>query len=449
VPGTDLLAAATGDDVSQNVALPFAFNFYGTPYSSANVTTNGFVSFTDLTAQWANSGIPSAATPNTAIYPYWDDLYIDSPTAGIYTASLGVAPSRQFVIEWRNIRYFADASRRVSFEVILNENGDIQTMYQDIAPGDGTEMGNSATVGIENSTGTVGLEYSLNEAVLSTGLAVRYFKPGGGGGNVAPVANPDSASTNEDTAVTVNVLGNDTDANGDPLTVFDIPTPPAHGTASIVAGGIQYTPFADYNGPDTFSYRASDGILQSAPAAVSITVNPVNDAPTVAVALVGGTTSCGSGVGGTIALTVADIDTPLAGLTVNATSSTVKVLANAGLVTGGSGATRSLTATGTGSKGNSTITVTVSDGSLTGSTTVTFRVGGAGKDTLTGGSGPDMLIGLGGNDVLRGNAGIDLLCGGAGNDNLTGGADPDFFSGGDGTDTNTDFVIGTDLGDGT
>jgi subtilisin family serine protease len=451
VNGTDLVSFSAPDDAATLVTLPFAFSFYGTSYSSANVTTNGLVSFTDASTSWANTGIPNAGSPNTAIYPYWDDLYVDSPTANVYTASLGSAPNRQFVIEWRNVRYFGDAARRVGFEVILNENGDVQTMYKDIAPGDGLEMGNSATVGIENQGGTVALQYSLNEAVLSTGLAVRYYVPSGGG-SVAPVAANDSATMNEDGSATVNVLANDSDANGDPLSVrqADV-SAPAHGTAVVNADNtITYTPAANSNGPDSFTYRAFDGTLSSNLATVNVTVNPVDDAPTVSVVVLTGTSACLSDTSpsGRVALTVADVDNDPATLTLGGVSSTAKILANAGLSLAGSGASRSLTAAGTGAKGNSTITITVSDGTLTGQTTLRFIAGTGGTNNLNGTSGADMLFGLAGSDKLNGAAGVDLLCGGAGNDTLTGGAAADFFSGGGGTDTNADFVA-PDLWDGT
>jgi len=55
---------------------------------------------------------------------------------------------------------------------------------------------------------------------------------------------------------------------------------PSHGTVSLKPGGsFTYTPAADYSGVDSFTYRASDGTATSDPATVSITVNPVNDAP--------------------------------------------------------------------------------------------------------------------------------------------------------------------------
>ena len=70
-----------------------------------------------------------------------------------------------------------------------------------------------------------------------------------------------------------------TDVEGSPLT-YAKATNPAHGTAAMLADGTwTYDPAPDYNGPDSFTYRANDGTGNSAPATVSITVTPVNDNP--------------------------------------------------------------------------------------------------------------------------------------------------------------------------
>jgi hypothetical protein len=97
--------------------------------------------------------------------------------------------------------------------------------------------------------------------------------------NAVPVANDDTASTDEDNAVNIDVLANDTDADGDALTInaFDA-TSAAGGTVSCAAT-CDYTPPADFNGTDTFTYDVTDGIDVSNPATVTITVNAVNDAP--------------------------------------------------------------------------------------------------------------------------------------------------------------------------
>ena len=86
--------------------------------------------------------------------------------------------------------------------------------------------------------------------------------------------------TLEDTPITITLAGSDPE--DDPLT-FEIVTPPAHGTLGPVVGNqVVYTPALDFTGSDTFTYRASDGELVSAPASVNLTVTPVPDAPIAA-----------------------------------------------------------------------------------------------------------------------------------------------------------------------
>ncbi|HEX6292737.1 MAG TPA: carboxypeptidase regulatory-like domain-containing protein [Herpetosiphonaceae bacterium] len=165
----------TGDDANLRVDLPFAFNFYGQDYSAAYVATNGYLNFLAANSSLSNVAIPSTSTPNGAIYPFWDDLFVDA-SSSVRTETLGTSPSRRFVIEWRNVRPYGDTTRRMDFEVILHENGRILTQYRNLAS-DGREQGNSATVGIENATGTVALQYSFNQATLSSGLAVLYRLP--------------------------------------------------------------------------------------------------------------------------------------------------------------------------------------------------------------------------------------------------------------------------------
>ncbi len=97
--------------------------------------------------------------------------------------------------------------------------------------------------------------------------------------NDAPQAGDDSATTAEDTAVTIDVLANDTDADGDPLSVTAITTP-AHGTATIeVDGTVIYIPAPNFYGSDSFSYTVGDGQGAADTATVTLTISPVNDAP--------------------------------------------------------------------------------------------------------------------------------------------------------------------------
>ncbi|WP_435169101.1 Ig-like domain-containing protein [Paenibacillus glycanilyticus] len=96
--------------------------------------------------------------------------------------------------------------------------------------------------------------------------------------NDAPASENSSVSTAEDTAVNDKVKASDVD--GDTLT-YTLVNEPEHGTVNLKPDGtFTYTPDPDYNGPDSFTFKVNDGQLESAEATVSITVTPVNDAPT-------------------------------------------------------------------------------------------------------------------------------------------------------------------------
>ena len=100
--------------------------------------------------------------------------------------------------------------------------------------------------------------------------------------NEAPTAASDAHVTDEDTPLTVDapgVLGNDTDPDGDTLTAVLV-SGPAHGSLELNPdGSFSYTPARDFNGSDSFSYRAGDGSLESDPVTVTIDVSAVDDTP--------------------------------------------------------------------------------------------------------------------------------------------------------------------------
>ena len=101
--------------------------------------------------------------------------------------------------------------------------------------------------------------------------------------NDPPVADDQAVSTNEDTAVTITLTGLDLD--DDPLT-FSVASDPSDGTLGAIipvsdtSAEITYTPDADFNGSDSLTFIVNDGTIDSEPATVTITVQPVNDPPT-------------------------------------------------------------------------------------------------------------------------------------------------------------------------
>ncbi len=167
-----------------------------------------------------------------------------------------------------------------------------------------TTMSYSVTVRATDQFGAVGT------ATLTIGISDV---------NEAPTAEDDAASLSEDRSVTIDVLANDTDPENDDLTVTSI-SRPSNGSATLNSDGtITYTPNANYHGSDSFTYRARedhDGqgvpeLTSARPAAVSLTIDGVNDAPTFASATaersVPGSAQEGDRVGAP--LTATDIDT--------------------------------------------------------------------------------------------------------------------------------------------
>jgi subtilisin family serine protease len=123
--------------------------------------------------------------------------------------------------------------------------------------------------------------------------------------NDAPTAAADTATTNEDTAVAIDVVANDTDIDLDTLTPSAVSAPDLGSAAIAPDGKIVYTPPPNYSGPDAFSYTVSDGHGGSASAPVSVNVTSVNDAPTAAPKAA--TTKYATAV--TVALTGSDVET--------------------------------------------------------------------------------------------------------------------------------------------
>ncbi|MDF4623706.1 tandem-95 repeat protein, partial [Vibrio parahaemolyticus] len=128
--------------------------------------------------------------------------------------------------------------------------------------------------------------------------------------NDAPVAKDDTAITDEDTPVTIDVLPNDTDVDGDKLSVESASVPKEQGTVEVVNGKLVFTPAENFNGDAEITYTVTDGELTDE-ARVTVTVNPVNDAPTIKVDAVESITEDAVNTDTVVAtLTVRDTDTP-------------------------------------------------------------------------------------------------------------------------------------------
>jgi hypothetical protein len=194
-------ALPLGDDQMVVVVLPFPFTFYGSSYDSMLVSDNGWVSFEIAPyLDYYNWGMPNTYGTGAQIAPFWDNL---DPTKeyegvlvgdGIYTYH--DAANHRFIVEWSrlgNVRSQHMGENRPdwddlqTFELILFDpaytstptgDGIIRFQYRQIVNNDDERM--YATVGIENETEDIGLEYTYSNlypasaAPLSAGLAIDF-----------------------------------------------------------------------------------------------------------------------------------------------------------------------------------------------------------------------------------------------------------------------------------
>ncbi len=210
---------------------------------------------------------------------------------------------------------------------------------------------------------------------------------------VTPVADivADSVTTNEDTPITIPVMGNDSFENsGASITSV---TQPANGTVSIGAGGVVvYSPNANYHGPDSFTYTVTSGGVTET-TTVSVIVDPVNDAPVTNVPA-GQTTNedvprVFSTANGN-AITVSDVDGDTLTVTLSGTNGALMLGTVAGVTVSGNG-TGTVTVSGSAAaitsalnglsfapaadyNGLAGITVTTTDGNVTTSSTIGITV---------------------------------------------------------------------------
>jgi uncharacterized repeat protein (TIGR01451 family) len=204
--------------------------------------------------------------------------------------------------------------------------------------------------------GTAVFTYTVSDGELSDTATVTISV---GAANDPPQAEDDTVTTNEDTPVTIDVLDNDDDVDGDILTVVTVGAP-LNGTANSDGTTVTYTPALNFNGTDVFTYTITDGGLSDL-AQVTITVDPVNDPPFIS-DIPDQNTEENIPVG-PLSFTIGDVETPAVELKLSGTSSNSALVPDGNIVFDGSGVDRTVIITpAVDLTGVSTITITVSDG---------------------------------------------------------------------------------------
>ncbi|SDH34824.1 Serine protease, subtilisin family [Sinosporangium album] len=147
----------SGQTANLPVTLPFAFSLYGWSTKNFWVNPKGYVIHQPMTDDPPTvEPIPSLYGPSGAVYPYYTS---DGRDTEVYTATVGTAPNRSYVIEWRKK---TPLGRPYSVSAVLSENGSAAFHYKGVGV-DGID-GRAATVGLESRLGNDGFQFSRNQA---------------------------------------------------------------------------------------------------------------------------------------------------------------------------------------------------------------------------------------------------------------------------------------------
>lgn len=206
-----------------------------------------------------------------AYNPWIQTLQVEADTEYLFVYYVSnMAKPGQNIHEDPVIGFLADDEILVEQTVILEEQ---------IPPGDiWIRFARSYTTAVDQTSVTLKIHdtamLDFGDDVAFTAMGAFKCQPL----NNAPIANDDSVTTTEQTEVVIDVLGNDSDPDGDELTVTSIDSGPANGTAVINAdGSISYTPNAGFIGTDTFTYTITDANGDTASATVTINVTMLPD----------------------------------------------------------------------------------------------------------------------------------------------------------------------------
>ncbi|HDM8125779.1 TPA: tandem-95 repeat protein, partial [Vibrio harveyi] len=297
----------------------------------------------------------------TVTYVVTDGALTDEATVTVTVNPINDAPAAV------NDTVSTDEDTAVTIDVLANDSDPENDTLTITAASVPTEQGTVAIVDgklvftpAENFNGDATISYTISDGQLTDDATVAVtVNPV----NDAPVAVDDTVTTDEDTAVTIDVLANDSDPENDTLTITAASVPAEQGTVTIVDGKLVFTPAENFNGDATISYAISDGQLTD-DATVAVTVNPVNDAPVA----VNDTVSTDEDTAVTIDVLANDSDPENDTLTITAAS----VPAEQGTVTIVDG--KLVFTPAENFNGDATISYTISDGQLTDDATVAVTV---------------------------------------------------------------------------
>jgi len=170
------VALTPGDDTySAAIPMGFGFPYYDAVKTSLKVSSNGFITFGAGTSNGYGQALPSVGEPNDVIAAFWDDLNSASATAPGSITYLNDAANGRFIVQWHTVAY--GGSLYFDFQIVLHASGDITMHYLNVNEADVA----LSTTGIENATGTVGLQVRRNSlgSALTDAFSIFFDRPAG------------------------------------------------------------------------------------------------------------------------------------------------------------------------------------------------------------------------------------------------------------------------------
>ncbi|OAI42568.1 hypothetical protein AYO41_04000 [Verrucomicrobia bacterium SCGC AG-212-E04] len=186
--GGTFVPNSNADDVVVSVTAPFSFSVYGTTVAAGGTlraSTNGNL---QMVSSGGNLEINNAALPSpvfsaslATLLPYWDDLDLTTTGGGIYTNTVGIAPNRQWFVEWRGRAYLATSTstiQTINFAILFTEGvSGFKFVYPQIEDSTGAN-GSSATIGVQAAgAGSFFAQYSYNAPNIASGLVLTIDFP--------------------------------------------------------------------------------------------------------------------------------------------------------------------------------------------------------------------------------------------------------------------------------
>ena len=179
-PGTIVYEGYYDDRSWGPLNIGFNFTFFTNTYNRFYVTSNGLVIFGSGSNDYTEDPIPSPSSPGNFIAAFWDDIVINASGKILYT-TIGASPNRKCIIQWTNMGFYASTVLMGTFSVILYEgSNNIQIQYRSIIDNTSARShGSSASIGIENSNGTSGIQYTYHNSTAISSEQAILFHPSG------------------------------------------------------------------------------------------------------------------------------------------------------------------------------------------------------------------------------------------------------------------------------